>query len=270
MLRAVAGPRKRRTWLGPALFLCLLAAGCSAEAPVATVAGVCAAVDPERLEPAVVEGVHDGDTLRLRGGDRLRLIGINTPELARDGRPAEPGAAAARRSLGDLVDNGRVWLQGGKDERDRYGRRLAWAFDRDGRSLSGALLRQGRGFHVAISPNTAYADCLAEEEASARERGLGVWAEPAFRARRVAELEPGQAGFQRLRDEVTHVSFKDNGWWLQLGGKVGLRIRSGSQGLFSRARLEDLHGHTVEVRGWLIPRDGDWWMMNLDHPSMLQ
>ena len=36
------------------------------------------------------------------------------------------------------------------------------------------------------------------------------------------------------------------------------------------ARLKSLHGQIVEVRGWLIPRNGDWWMMNLDHPSMLQ
>jgi endonuclease YncB( thermonuclease family) len=255
--------------LGPALFLCLLAAGCSAEAPVTPGAG-CAAADPERLEAAVVEYVHDGDTLRLRGGDSLRLIGINTPELSRDGAPAEPGAEAARRSLAALVANGRIWLEDGVDQRDRYGRRLAWVFDRHGRSLSGILLRQGHGFHVAVSPNFAYADCLAGQEASAREQGLGVWAEPGFRPRGAADLVPGQSGFQRLRDEVTHVSFKDNGWWLQLGGKVGLRIRSDSQDLFSRAQLKALHGQTVEVRGWLIPRDGNWWMMNLDHPSMLR
>ena len=269
MLRTVAGPEKRRTPLGPALFLCLLIAACSAEPPHVPGA-VCAAADPDSLEAAVVEHVHDGDTLRLRGGDKLRLIGINTPELARDGSPAEPGAESARRSLAPLLANGQVWLQWGDDRRDRYGRRLAWAFDRDGRSLSGILLQQGHGFHVAISPNVAYADCLAGQEARARERGLGVWAEPEFGPHRVADLTPGQAGFQRLRDEVTHVSFKDNGWWLQLGGKVGLRIRGDSQALFSRERLRALRGQVVEVRGWLIPRDGNWWMMNLDHPSMLQ
>lgn len=228
------------------------------------------AARPEALEKTVVEYVHDGDTLRLRGGERLRLIGINTPELGRKGARAEPGADAARRRLIELIGDGRVWLQEGRDDRDRHGRRLAWAFDQQGQSLSGILLRQGYGFHVAVGPNTDYADCLAGQERLARDAALGVWAEPAFRSRHVAELAPGESGFLRLRDEVTHVSFKDNGWWLQLGGRVGLRIRSDSQAAFSRDQLSRLTGQTIDVRGWLIPRDGGWWMMNLDHPSMLQ
>jgi endonuclease YncB( thermonuclease family) len=48
---------------------------------------------------AVVAGVIDGDTLRLREDTVMRLIGINAAELARDGRAAETLAAASRRLL---------------------------------------------------------------------------------------------------------------------------------------------------------------------------
>ena len=265
MLRIDAVWKKRRILQGPALFLCLLLGACSPrEAATACVADVAG------LERHRVEQVVDGDTLHLAGGDRLRLVGVNTPELGRDGRPDEPLALAARSALAAELASGLVWLQRAEDTRDRHGRTLAYAFNERGESLSGLLIRQGLGFHVAIAPNVAWADCLQRAEQAARIAALGVWSEPAFRALGVAELAPSQRGFVRVRDRVTHVSFKDNGWWLQLGGKIGVRVGRDGQPGFSRGELRALDGRTVEVRGWLVPRDGDWWMLNLGHPSMLE
>ncbi|MHB8822818.1 MAG: thermonuclease family protein, partial [Pseudomonadaceae bacterium] len=51
---------------------------------------------PERLPQFAVAQVIDGDTLRLTDGRSVRLIGLNTPELGRKGRAAEPLADAAR------------------------------------------------------------------------------------------------------------------------------------------------------------------------------
>ena len=73
-----------------------------------------------------------------------------------------------------------------------------------------------------------------------------------------------------VRDRVSRVSFKDNGWWVQLGGKLGLKIAEPDQGRFSRAELRALEGVMVETRGWLVPMKGGWWMMKLSHPSLLQ
>ena len=265
MLRAGAACKKRRPLPGLALFLCLFIAACSPkEAVTACVA------DTSSLEQHRVEYVVDGDTLHLAGGEKLRLVGVNTPELGRDGRPDEPLARAARKSLQAELGSGRVWLQEAAEQRDRHGRLLAYAFNRNGDSISGLLIRQGLGFHVAISPNVAWAGCLEQAEELARESELGVWSETAYRSLAAADLTRSQHGFVRIRDEVTHVSFKDNGWWLQLGGKVGVRINRGDQHHFSRGELRQLDGRIVEVRGWLVPRDGGWWMMNLGHPSMLQ
>jgi endonuclease YncB( thermonuclease family) len=218
-----------------------------------------------------VQSVVDGDTLRLAGGASVRLIGINTPERGRNGSPDEPLAREAAAALAALLGSGdRVLLQAGADPLDAHQRRLAHAFDLSGRNLAAELLRRGLGFHVAISPNFAFLECLQGAEAEAARAGRGVWGVPAYRARAAVELEPGRRGFIRLRDRVTRVSFKKNGWWLQLGGKVGLRIRGEDQHLFERGALLELEGRTVEARGWLVPMKGDWWMITIGHPAMLR
>ncbi|WP_170287471.1 thermonuclease family protein [Halioglobus maricola] len=271
-----ADQEKRRFHASLALFLCLSLSGCdlsgyaAAPAPApASSSAACSARDSASLRKVAVEHVHDGDTLRLRGGDRLRLVGVNTPELGRQGRADEPLAEDARRALQALTSSGHVWLEQGAEPRDRHGRLLAYAFNADGESLSAELLRRGMGFHVAISPNTDYAECLAAAESLARSASAGVWAESQFDSRPVRDLRSGQGGFALIRDEVTRVSFKDNGWWVQLGGKLGVKIRSRDQASFSRHELMALEGREVEVRGWIIPMDGDWWMLNLGHSTML-
>ena len=78
-------------------------------------AGPCVLSSPGTLPLVGVAKVVDGDTLRLVDGRSVRLIGINTPELGRDGRKAEPFAVAAQRRLRALVEasNGRVgWSPG--------------------------------------------------------------------------------------------------------------------------------------------------------------
>jgi endonuclease YncB( thermonuclease family) len=276
MLRVAAVSGKRQTLNGSALFLCLLFVGfystaCSrAEPEPSNAAASSCNIEPAQFTPYRVDTVFDGDTLRLVGGDKIRLIGINTPERGRKGRPAQPLAMEATASLEALIGpNRRIFLRDGRDSRDRYGRRLAHVFDHDGNNLAAELLRLGMGFHVAISPNFVDVQCLQAAEIEAAAEGRGVWSETGLGPRSVGDLDPSQGGFTRIRGRVTRVSFKDNGWWVQLDGKVGLQIKTASQHLFQRKMLRQLQGQVVEARGWLIPMKGDWWMMNIDHPSML-
>lgn len=279
MLRVAAVSGKRQTRNGLALFLCLLFVGlyttaCSRAEPEPEPSNAAASscnIEPAQFTPYRVDTVFDGDTLRLVGGDKVRLIGINTPERGRKGRPAQPLAMEATASLKALIGPERgIFLRDGQDSRDRYGRRLAHVFDHEGNSLAAELLRLGMGFHVAISPNFADVKCLQAAETEAMAAGRGVWSETGFGPRSVGDLSPSRGGFIRIRGRVTRVSFKDNGWWLQLDGKVGLQIKAASQHLFQRKILRELQGQTVEARGWLVPMKGDWWMMNIGHPTMLE
>ena len=278
MLRSVAGSEKRQFHTGLALFLCLLAGACTGEAPgpatdslVAPASDRDCWADPAGLERRAVKAVIDGDTLRLAGGDSLRLVGVNTPEIGRDGRPDEPLAREARAALERLIGPaGAVWLRASQQERDRYSRLLAYAYNEDGDSLSAGLIGQGLGLHVAIAPNLSLADCLENREQAARTQGRGLWGTTYSEPLAVADLAAGEGGFQWIRDRVTRVSFKDNGWWVQLGGRLGLKIAGQAQANFSAKQLRSLQGRWVETRGWVIPMKGGWWMMKVDHPSMLR
>ncbi|SFP75062.1 Endonuclease YncB, thermonuclease family [Geopseudomonas sagittaria] len=260
----------RKASLWGAFFVCAVVA----LTPLRALADACRAPGP--LREAQVAKVVDGDTLRLRDGRSVRLIGVNAPEKARAGRPAEPLAEAASRHLQRLVESsgGQVRLVVGEQDRDHYGRSLAHAFGRDGRSWEAQQLAAGLGFAVAIAPNTALVDCLQAAERQARQTGKGVW-------RRNPLLEVGElrrAGFAVLRGRVTALERNRGGVWLQLDGPLVLRIEPQWLAQFDEGALRRLEGREVEVRGWVVDRSRRGalrsgqarWLLTLSHPSMLE
>lgn len=131
-------------------------------------------------QPALVTAVTDGDTVTIRplDGDppaKVRLIGIDAPELrGENGKPAH-WAAAAKDYLQDRVRNGQsvtVRLEETKT-RDRYQRLLAYLYLRDSENLNLELVREGhayadRRFSHSLRPQFEQ----AENDARRRERGL--------------------------------------------------------------------------------------------------
>ncbi|HEY5716896.1 MAG TPA: thermonuclease family protein, partial [Motiliproteus sp.] len=171
---------------------------------------------PGPLQTASLRQVIDGDTLELSDGRRVRLIGINTPELAHDTRPAQPLADSARRAADAFLrrdPSATLQLAIGTDSHDRYGRLLAHVFDRDGNSLEAQLLEQGLGFPLSIPPNLALRDCLQQRAHHARTQGLGVWSHPAFAPRQVSTLTPADGGYGRYRGRVSRVDRNRSGWY---------------------------------------------------------
>ena len=135
---------------------------------------------------ADVERVIDGDTLVLRGGQRLRLIGIDAPEMPHDGRGPEPYAREARAALVDLSsgpDTNKdrvVGVQYGQSPRDRYGRGLAHLFLTNGDNVQASLLRRGLATSLFLPPNGEYLDCYAAAETEARAARRGIWSQAGF------------------------------------------------------------------------------------------
>lgn len=219
---------------------------------LASLAAQAACPLPGPLPGYDVERVVDGDTLRLADGRSVRLIGLNTPELAHQGRAVEPYAVKAQRLLEHLVDasDGHVLLQLGKPGKDHYGRLLAHAYDRQGRNLEEQLLAQGLGYLVAFAPVTALVDCQQSAERQARLEGKGLWARPGWQ--RPEQISSG--GFALIRGKVQRVAQNRGGIWLEMGGSLVLQVKPKLFPQFDIRKLQKLAGQEVEARGWIVDR----------------
>jgi micrococcal nuclease len=128
-----------------------------------------------------VQRIVDGDTLVCDGGDRIRLLLIDAPELSQG-----PFGTAARRELESLAPVGTALrLEMDVQPRDRYGRTLAYLWLEDGRMVNEELLRAGVAVVAVYPPNVRHVDRLRAAVEEAREGKVGLWATSAF------ECEPG-------------------------------------------------------------------------------
>ncbi len=135
-------------------------------------------------QEAHVRWVIDGDTIVLRDGRHVRYIGINSPETAKKGRPAEPYAHAARRLNHQLVHGRRVHLQFDQERRDHYGRRLAYVFMEDGRMVNDLMVQNGLAYCLYHHPNTKHHQRLLASQQAAMDAGVGLWQHLSSRAGR--------------------------------------------------------------------------------------
>jgi micrococcal nuclease len=130
---------------------------------------------------ATVVRVVDGDTIRARldgaGEERVRLIGIDTPETKDPRRPVQCfGREAAARTAALLPPGTRVRLERDVEPRDRYGRLLAYVWRAsDGLFVNLSLARDGYALALTIPPNVAHADEIVAAVRAAREEGRGLW-----------------------------------------------------------------------------------------------
>jgi micrococcal nuclease len=123
---------------------------------------------------ALVSRHTDGDTFWLSGIGKVRLIGIDTPEVFGEVECYGRRASAFVRRL--LPLGTRVHYRLGAEERDRYGRALVYVWLGDGRFLNRLLAARGYAQTLTIPPNVEYADQFAAAVRRARGRGLGLWA----------------------------------------------------------------------------------------------
>jgi endonuclease YncB( thermonuclease family) len=231
---------------------------------------------PSELESVTVQRVVDGDTLRLSDGRSVRMIGLNTPELGKQGRSDEPFAVVARKRLEALVaaSDGRVGLLPGKESKDHYGRTLAHVYGADGANLEAQMLAEGLGFQVAVAPNVDLVSCQQAAERSARQAGLGIWRQsPVLKAEQIEA-----SGFAVLSGRVSKVQRNRGGVWIELQDSVVLRVAPNMLNRFDVAALETLQGAQIEARGWVQDRSRRGglkpgqarWLLPLTDPSMLQ
>lgn len=125
---------------------------------------------------ATVAWVFDGDTIKLSNGTKIRYAGINTPEVAHDGQPAQPLADEAYLLNRRLTRGGQVRIQVDKEKYDQYGRLLAYVFLPDGTFVNGALVEKGLAMVYTTPPNVRYDQDLLTLQRRAMREKVGLWA----------------------------------------------------------------------------------------------
>jgi micrococcal nuclease len=138
--------------------------------------------DRESLPPdvGVVERVVDGDTIDLRIGgrdERVRLIGIDTPELHTDSGVPECFAVEAARFTADALPIGsEVRLERDIVGRDDYGRLLAYVYRRvDDVLINELAVARGYARPLTIAPNDSFSRRFVGAAAAAEAGDLGLW-----------------------------------------------------------------------------------------------
>ncbi|MCX5711175.1 MAG: thermonuclease family protein [Candidatus Omnitrophica bacterium] len=137
----------------------------------------------------VVERVVDGDTLKLASGERVRLIGIDTPEmhesakLDRDADRSKTDKSAIKKMgieaykfTKNLVEGKRISLEFDVEKYDKYDRLLAYVYlKEDGTFVNAEIVKQGYASLLTIPPNVKYADTFRKLYQEARENKRGLW-----------------------------------------------------------------------------------------------
>ena len=125
--------------------------------------------------------VVDGDTIQVQVGgqaEKVRYIGVDTPESVKPGTPVQCYAKRASAFNERLIEGRRVRLVLDAEHRDRYGRLLAYVYRRsDGLFVNAALVRGGYAHVLTIPPDVAHAGEFHRLAAAARRAGRGLWSD---------------------------------------------------------------------------------------------
>ncbi len=191
--------------------------------------------------------IFDGDTFRTRSGERIRLLGINTPEVAHNAQREQPYAKQAKRRLTQLITGKSVRLSLDKEKRDKYGRTLAQVYLRDGRWVNNMLVAEGLAHVYTFAPNFYWADKLLRTEKKARNDKRGLWKSSRFRILDASEVSSRQIGqFRLVRGYVD----ARQAWRFRLGKKLTISVPRKSRQWFSASDLPQ-NGQKVILRGMI-------------------
>jgi micrococcal nuclease len=134
---------------------------------------------PKGAAAAKVQRVVDGDTFvaTVNGRrERVRIIGVDTPESVDPNRPDEPFGEEASNFAKHYLTGETVRMAGDVEPRDRYGRMLAYVWLADGTFWNALLAAEGYAQQLTIPPNVTYAALFRRLVGEARREDRGLWA----------------------------------------------------------------------------------------------
>lgn len=230
------------------------------------------------LGAGVVESVVDGDTVVLRDGRQVRLVGIQAPKLAlgRAGFVDWPLAALAQDHMEALALGQAVDLYSAGMAEDRHGRVLAHVVTDSGVWLQGAMLEAGLARMYTFADSRLGAAALRQAEDVARAERRGVWDLPFYAVREATALRVPEDDhtFVVMQGTVLEAAQAGRTVYLNFGAvwrtDTTITMPAKALPLFQGVGLDPLRlaGKRIEARGWLVEKDGP--MLRIDHPEALR
>jgi endonuclease YncB( thermonuclease family) len=221
----------------------------------------------------VVKNVVDGDTIELVGGEKVRYVGIDTPEtMKRLGKnwvfDPEDYAVSAKELNKALVSGAEVRLEFDLEKTDRYGRLLAYVYDDDGAMINKELVSAGLAMVYTFQPNVKHMDILLKTQEEARRNKRGLWST-------LEVISPAEAGshvgsYRAVRGEVTGVYARGNKVFLTIEGKLTAVIYRGNLEFFDQQGIDPMgySGKNVEIVGKIEAKGGP--QIVIDNPSQIR
>ncbi len=148
---------------------------------IATATGYNYSIKTEYGKSIIVARVIDGDTIELVNGDRLRYIGIDTPEEVDPRKPVQCFAQEAAAANKALVEGKSIIFYKDVSSRDKYGRWLGFVYLSDGMFVNKTLVEQGFAFAYPYKPEIDRANLFKQAEMTAQGAGRGLWTACAVR-----------------------------------------------------------------------------------------
>lgn len=133
-------------------------------------------IEVSGFEKSRVVRIIDGDTIEIEGGQKVRYIGIDTPETVDPRREAQCFGQAAKKANYNLVAEQEIYLEKDVSETDRYGRLLRYVYlATDSTSVNEQLVRDGYAKASSYPPDIKYQEKLQQAEEEARTNKKGLW-----------------------------------------------------------------------------------------------
>jgi len=252
----------------------------------------CELDEKSNVEKAIVKWVYDGDTLLvtdLKGKNKrkIRVIGIDTPEVKHHQQKAQLYGAKAREELRVLLKGNsfdgvsddssnnayQIFLEFDKEKYDRYKRLLAHVYLANGMNISEWLLQRGFAKTLIIPPNVKHVGCYKKAERQAQRQKLRLWKLESNQIKTVQDLKSRSKGYVRLRGKVSRIKKQKKTLILELESQskkpVRIRIKKKNLRYFKAIEPDKLVAQEVIVSGVLKYKKGKR-TITLNHSSQLE
>ncbi len=221
-------------------------------------------------EKVTLAYINDGDTLTLKDGRLIRLIGVNAPEIDHQYPSLSQRYSLEARAFvaSKLKAGDELALMFGPTKLDPYGRTLAYVFTPDGLLLQQELLQQG--FAMArVYQEHPFWECFAKLEQQARTQSTGLWVFDDYAPKAVSAIGQQDLNQYRLvRGVVTDFERKGQYLWLILDNNFYVGIPQAGSGNFSNLLALNSLKRAVILRGKLYFSYKKWQII-ATHPSQI-